>query len=456
MSNYVIEKRDNEFHEITSDDIKRLWDDNERELEEGKQITQTSFQANPLNDWSRQNFYDEMLVNDPKTNGFIIHHLHGTIIEQSMNRSFFRGENRIFSRSIPSLLRAIKKRNYLTMEEIELYRLVSDMRIAEFKALLDKFRHVQTWNHGTVLYESLAQHYGLETNWLDITNDFKVALFFASCYFDGKEWRPLTRARTEENSNTQYGVLFHVPSKIASRAMGFATTLHEDFLDGKPRPFLNNENVIYPIGFQPFMRCSMQSGYGIYMRKELPLQEDPSFEKLVFHHSESLSEKVFEAMDGGKKIYPHEGLLKADFLIEQIRNLTSFSEDSFEYALKRNHYYKVSERSKCLKDLLSFRIDGSEIKIKGNSSWRITNGRRDKKKKKYVHFSLEKDYGIEARTRRASSCRERLYAPWMLAENEISKGVFDMEAREINGYSILTRYMIQLLATVERGELSDF
>ena len=50
------------------------------------------------------------------------------------------------------------------------------------------FNHVKNWNYCDVIYEVLAQHYGLETGWLDITNDFKIALFFAVCYWCDGEW----------------------------------------------------------------------------------------------------------------------------------------------------------------------------------------------------------------------------------------------------------------------------
>ena len=53
---------------------------------------------------------------------------------------------------------------------------------------LSKDNHVKNWNYCDVIYEVLAQHYGLETGWLDVTNDFKIALFFAVCYWCDGEW----------------------------------------------------------------------------------------------------------------------------------------------------------------------------------------------------------------------------------------------------------------------------
>ena len=97
------------------------------------------------------------------------------MIQQSARRNFYRGENDLYPESIPTLLRNLKK--YDNQKDRELYCFVADMRVAEFKAFLRKFDHVKNWNYCDVLYDALAQHYGLETGWLDITNDFNEALY---------------------------------------------------------------------------------------------------------------------------------------------------------------------------------------------------------------------------------------------------------------------------------------
>lgn len=60
------------------------------------------------------------------------------------------------------------------------------------------------------------------------------------------------------------------------------------------------DGIAFQIGFQPFLRCRAQSGYIFPMRKDVPLQENPKFEKLRFKQTQKLSEKIFELMDGGK------------------------------------------------------------------------------------------------------------------------------------------------------------
>lgn len=322
-------------------------------------------------------FNREYLYRDQKTVGMQIQYPHGVILKQAGFRHFYRGENKIYTKSQPSLLRKLGK--YTTQEDAELYRMVADMRIAEFAALLQEFDHVKTWDVSDVLYEALAQHYGLETGWLDITTDFEVALFFATCFWDNdtNSWKPLTKEQTE--------------------------------------------NLIYPIGFQPFMRCSMQNGYGIYMRESRPLQKDIGFEKLRFRHSEELSKRVYDKMRGGKLIYPHEGLKKVDYFIEKIRNLTDFLEEAFRYALQRNHLFRIQDKELCRKKLENFCADGKKIHISPNRSWHIGRNRKKEVDDAYRNFSVENQYGIRVMKRRVCTSEgtsdfKKMYEPYMLTD----------------------------------------
>lgn len=127
----------------------------------------------------RTQIYKDILYQDRKTDGFIMTYPHGTVISQGSHNSYYRGEKQIYASSVPSLYRFFEGRSD---EERILYGFVADMRVAEFQIFLNKLEIVQLWQreYGTVLYEPLAQHYGLETRWLDITSDLEVALFFCN------------------------------------------------------------------------------------------------------------------------------------------------------------------------------------------------------------------------------------------------------------------------------------
>ena len=412
MSEYIsrryTEKLDNRIIEITCDDIRSMIKENERDAKECRAVTKDSYAGknyysdNPSN--LRSEFYKEVLYRDPKTSGFIVQYPHGVVIRQAERNHYYRGENQIFSKSVPSLSRKLNQFN--NEEDKELYKLVADMRIAEFGMFLFEFDYVKNWatSYSDVLFEALAQHYGLETNWLDITNDFNVALFFATCYYDGKEkrWKPLTKEMTEKSNSTKYGMIFHIPQSQVSAKSMFNITGQYSSNDDEGE-ILNND--VLPIGFQPFMRCHMQHGYGIRMVDEYPLQEDYTFEKLRFRHSEELSKEIYERMDQGRLIYPHEGLLDLMDIIGGIQQSYIFTEDAFDYAFNKNIYF--TDKNECRKVLTESSILGDKKIIIGNSHpYYLSRQRRRRLDRMYEGFSIEKEYGIKLMTRKVAYGKE--------------------------------------------------
>ena len=194
--NYLFEgKLDNTIHDISIDQIMYLYEENEKELQLSRRITNEEYDGQTaytsVKD-TRLATFIEYVVRQPRTDGVLIQYPYGTIIQQAESGHYYRGENQLFPESTPSLYRKLKQ--FSAEEEKNLYRLVADMRIGEFKTLLNKFNHVIDWDYCDILYDILAQHYGLETDWLDITSDFNVALFFATCFWDNNEnnLKPLT------------------------------------------------------------------------------------------------------------------------------------------------------------------------------------------------------------------------------------------------------------------------
>ncbi|MCF8009859.1 MAG: FRG domain-containing protein [Clostridiales bacterium] len=397
---YKNEKLDNTVIDITHQDIYDLYNMNIKDKKECDEVTQSSYRNENYYDqygddnW-RHAFYKEVLYRDPKTAGFVMQYPHGRIITQAERNHYYRGENKIYFSSVPSLTRKLK--HFKSTEDREIYRIIADMRIGEFGLFLYSFNYVQNWEkkYGTVLFDALAQHYGLETNWLDITNDFNVALFFATCFFDHSEkrWKPLTKNETEDDENTKYGMIFHCPQWQVSMRNTTSTLTNP----GKNVERILENNVL-PIGFQPFMRCHMQYGYGIKMDEEYPLQQDIYFEKLRFRHDEKLSKHVYEMMDQGRLIYPHEGLSSFEDIINQIRAATVFSEEAFNYAFENNNYFEDPEH--CRRLIQGTNIIGKPIYIgKDLHPIKISRQRRRKLDREHAEFSIEEAYGIKLSTR---------------------------------------------------------
>lgn len=149
------------------------------------------------------------------------------------------------------------------------------------------------------------------------------------------------------------------------------------------------------------MRCHSQHAYGIHMEKPYPLQYDFTFEKLRFRHNERLSREVFEMMDGGKKIYPQEGLNDFADIIEKINATTEFSQEAFEYAMNHTSYYaSAAEAEKALAEIgvgktpITIAKEGTPIHV-SRQRVRVLN-------RKYEGFSIEKAYGVKLMYRAAA------------------------------------------------------
>jgi len=393
--------------DITYEDLRVLWMENQRDAEECSHVTESTDRGETyypngtigegkMSDF-RLAFYKEVLYHDTKSSGVMMEYPHGTVICQGERNNYYRGENQQYPKSQPILFRQMER--YSSQEGKELYRLVADMRVGEFSSFLNCIKLVNFWkqNYGTVLYEALAQHYGLETCWLDITNDFAVALFFATCRWTDGQWQPLTNAQIEQSEQTRYGIIFHIP---AWNVQSYNLSGYNRFM----KQGAHVENMILPIGFQPFMRCHSQYGYGIPMLTPTPLQENILFEKLRFRQSEKLSQAVFDAMKGGELIYPQEGLDDFQDVIEQIQNATCFSEDAFAYALKRNPLWREPQQAR--QALIEGVLLHYPVQITEDvHPYSVSRQRMRRFDRRYQDFDIVRAYGVQPKMRMVY-CRE--------------------------------------------------
>lgn len=279
-----------------------------------------------------------------KSGGTVIHMPYEQrIITFPSKRQLFRGEIQDYHRSVPSLNRILN--GIEDIREQELIRVIAHLRKWQFADLIWRINVVPFWEAhlSDVNFDALAQHYGLSTHLMDLTNDFRAALFFATCKYvpETDSYRPLTQEDIDQSDETRYGYIFHAPDWIIDFMNGgghstFVANHIGDFNARKQRRYYlqsgDMDGVAFQIGYQPLQRCAHQSGYIYPMRNSFSLQEDWHFEKLRFRQSAELSQLVYQMMDEGRKVFPNEGVTELRDYIEQIKHAVIFSADELQAA----------------------------------------------------------------------------------------------------------------------------
>ena len=282
-----------QYEDITLDDIRQMLKENDEDRIFGQNVTTQP--DNPVfhpieRGLTDQNVFQEMMM-DSFYDGYLMRYPDpvGVVIRQPQRKYFYRGENQLYPTTMSSLGRVVHEVKSNQRKEVE--KLIADVKFHQFVKHICCYDNVKAFERMgvTVQYQAIAQHYGFRTYMMDITSDFEVALFFACCRFDGQNrvWRPLTQEESEVSEEKKFGIIFR-------RAVLPWSMLPDEI----KRP-------IFPIGYQPFIRCSNQTGFTIpmYEDDDLKTLDLPGMHMLRFRHNSDLASWIYEKMDGGKKIY---------------------------------------------------------------------------------------------------------------------------------------------------------
>lgn len=124
---------------------------------------------------------------------------------------------------------------------------------------------------------ALAQHYGIPTGYLDLTDDFNVGAFFATCHETDRGWEPV-----EEG----IGIIYRVVLKSLENPFGRYEPLGPQLL---PRPT---------------DQCAWVT--------ELPIVHSfegwPDVMMMQFNQTKSVGEHFLRKFDGGKTLFPPDPL----------------------------------------------------------------------------------------------------------------------------------------------------
>lgn len=229
---------------------------------------------------------------------------------------FYRGQTKHHPHCYPSFYRALSDKE----------RLVERLKLCEFELLLRKYPSTWLFEDGinytladgsvehrslNVDVEPLAQHYGIKTEYLDVTVDKWVAAFFACCDYSTKE--PEDHDVYEAHEQNDVGVFYVYQAE-------------PDYAPDAP---------FRPLGIQPLSRPVLQAGY---VRKLYPKQDFETMAVAIpFKYHSGCVGIVYQLFARSGHIQPPEVIgMKAKRIVAE---KTTFSTLAFKLAHQK--YYST-------------------------------------------------------------------------------------------------------------------
>lgn len=215
--------------------------------------------------------------------------------------TYYRGQSMFHELCVPSLFRRNENGELPSEDDIAYNRL----KICEFERLLSTHPVFCELSHNiSVNPVALAQHYGLTTEYLDITNSKWVAAFFASTRYD---YDTDTYYPVGGEYGDGYGVMYI--SKPYKRG-----SVNEEFF---------SRNVV--IGYQYFERPSKQSSFGYKMCAGEDFNESPHFDRFFFRHDMEASKIVFDMSYKQRRFIPKDSLSMLTRIIAKSNEVTRWA-----------------------------------------------------------------------------------------------------------------------------------
>lgn len=220
----------------------------------------------------------------------------------------YRGQTKMYPRCIPTLSRLDKVEDLL----LALCRRVAFEDAIGEHPMVNLAERIRLWD--SPLYvdrEGLAQHYGLATDMLDVTGNFDVACFFATCTWsheDGK-YRPVA-------SDKASGVMYRITPMLMTARGGTDDAL----------------GPVHIVGWQPLPRPEQQRAFVVKMKPSQDFTSLPSVETFHFQHQAHISHHIWNAFDQGAALFPTDAAAE---LARRAESLSKFTESQIERAWQR-------------------------------------------------------------------------------------------------------------------------
>ncbi|HSX49735.1 MAG TPA: FRG domain-containing protein [Cellvibrio sp.] len=196
----------------------------------------------------------------------------------------YRGQNTRYVPLLPSIARGLNTNDLaqLWMGDISDQAKVI-IRLAQSWWFARELNHHPVMQHSKKVRFGLdeiamAQHYGIDTGYLDLTDDFNVSAFFATCrcLSDGS-WEPV---------DSGIGVVYRVSLRDDKSCF-------EKYM---------------PLGPQKLPRPTEQSAWVVELPMHHSFEGWPGVSMLQFEHDRSVGEYFLDKFAGGKVLFPADPL----------------------------------------------------------------------------------------------------------------------------------------------------
>lgn len=228
--------------------------------------------------------------------GFFVQDFDGSakiIIGREAEPCLYRGQNFNHKQMLPGYLRPNIVNN-------EVMHCVEYIKREEFKLLFKQTPYYMLLRRLSVMghffefdLDAVAQHYEFATNYLDVTKDVRVALFFAYTVCKDGKYYPV------QDFNEYKPTLY-----IANQSL-----MH-----------VINKNIVRPVGFQAVMRPLLQTAFALNMTSQ---NKDilSNFIEIELPQSPEVALAIYRSFNDGRDIFPDEPVMSLKNIVRERREL---------------------------------------------------------------------------------------------------------------------------------------
>lgn len=215
-------------------------------------------------------------------------------------------------------------------------------RTISFENFLEKHPFIQFINsleyNIYINKTALAQHYELKTPYLDLTSNFDVASFFATCEIRDGKYKPY--------KGKELGIIYRLNENLnhAVQTQGY------------------DSNFEY-IGWQPLPRPEQQRGSTYKLKQNDNFANLQYVQSYLFSHSCSQAKDIWLKFEKGKTLFPKDSTKD---VAEIFKNLTSFTKNEIYEA--RNRFFQWFEDIN-FKDLENIIQNIEILSSRNNLNW---------------------------------------------------------------------------------------